>query len=53
MNTPMNVPDLIPTRRSLLSRLCDLGDQESWSDFFQSYWRLIYEVALKAGLSDT
>ncbi len=53
MNTPKNVPDLIPTRRSLLSRLRDLGDQESWSDFFHSYWRLIYEVALKAGLSDT
>src|SRR5881394_2363894 len=53
MNTPKNVPDLFPTRRSLLSRLRDLGDQESWSDFFHSYWRLIYEVALKAGLSDT
>ena len=53
MNTPMNVPDLIPTRRSLLSRLRDLGHQESWSDFFHCYWRLIYEVALKAGLSDT
>ena len=52
MNTPKNIPDLIPTRRSLLSRLRDLGDQESWNDFFHSYWRLIYEVALKAGLSD-
>src|SRR5437588_12262628 len=52
MNTPKNVPDLIPARRSLLSRLRDLGDEESWSDFFRSYWRLIYEVALKAGLSD-
>ena len=53
MDTSKNVPDLFPTRRSLLSRLRDLGDQESWSDFFHSYWRLIYEVALKAGLSDT
>ena len=52
MNTLRNVPDLIPTRRSLLSRLRDLGDQESWSDFFHLYWRLIYEVALKAGLGD-
>src|SRR5437763_13837194 len=53
MNMPKNIPDLIPTRRSLLSRLRDLGDQESWSDFFHSYWRLIYEGALKAGRSDT
>ena len=52
MNAAKAQLDLIPTRRSLLSRLRDLGDQESWSDFFHSYWRLIYEVALKAGLSD-
>jgi RNA polymerase sigma factor (sigma-70 family) len=52
MNPATAQLDLIPTRQSLLSRLRDLGDQESWNDFFQSYWRLIYEVALKAGLSD-
>src|ERR1700682_6240928 len=52
MNAAKAQLDLIPTRRSLLSRLRDLGDQESWSDFFRSYWRLIYEVALKAGLTD-
>ena len=52
MNTSKNALDLIPTRRSLLSRLRDWDDQESWRDFFQTYWRLIYEVALKAGLSD-
>src|SRR2546428_471541 len=48
----MKSPDLIPTRRSLLSRLRDWDDQESWADFFNTYWRLIYEVALKAGMSD-
>src|SRR5262245_55856564 len=52
VNTAKNLTDLIPTRRSLLSRLHDWDDQESWRDFFQTYWRLIYEVALKAGLSD-
>jgi RNA polymerase sigma factor (sigma-70 family) len=52
MNEAKAQLDLIPARRSLLSRLRDLGDQESWSDFFQSYWRLIYAFALKAGLSD-
>lgn len=47
------VPDpLIPTRRSLLSRLKNLDDQESWKDFFDTYARLIYGVAIKTGLSD-
>lgn len=42
----------IPTRRSLLSRLNDLGDDRSWRDFFDTYWKLIYGVSRKAGLSD-
>jgi RNA polymerase sigma factor (sigma-70 family) len=44
--------EFIPTRASLLGRLKDWGDQKSWQDFFDTYWRLIYSVALKAGLSD-
>jgi RNA polymerase sigma-70 factor (ECF subfamily) len=42
--------DFIPTRRSLLSRLRNWDDQESWKDFFDTYWRLVYRVAIKAGL---
>lgn len=42
----------LPTRRSLLSRLRDLEDDDSWRDFFETYWKLIYSAALKAGLSD-
>ncbi len=46
------IPDeLVPTRYSLLSRLQDWGDEESWRVFFDTYWRLIYSVALKAGLT--
>jgi len=44
--------DPIPTRHSLLNRLKDWGDQTSWQDFFDTYWQLIYNVAIKAGLSD-
>src|SRR3954470_1354976 len=44
--------DLIPTRESLLSRLKNWEDQESWRDFFDTYWRLIFNIARKAGLSD-
>jgi len=36
----------------LLSRLRNLGDSESWRDFFDTYWRLIYNVARKSGLAD-
>ena len=45
--------ELIPTRGSLLSRLRDLGDQDSWQDFFNTYWKLIYAVAARAGLSES
>lgn len=30
----------------------NLGDSESWHTFFETYWRLIYNVARKSGLSD-
>jgi len=43
--------DLIPTRKSLLGRLKDWQDNESWRDFFDTYWRLIYGFAIQRGLS--
>jgi RNA polymerase sigma-70 factor (ECF subfamily) len=42
----------IPTRRSLLSRLKDWGNDDSWREFFNTYWRLIYDFARKAGLNE-
>jgi RNA polymerase sigma factor (sigma-70 family) len=48
-----NSTDLIPTRVTLLDRLKNWEDQESWREFFNTYWKLIYEVAIKAGLTDT
>ncbi|MGA2240489.1 MAG: sigma-70 family RNA polymerase sigma factor [Verrucomicrobiota bacterium] len=44
--------DTISTRYTLLSRLEDRGDQDSWKDFFDTYWRLIYSVAIKSGLTE-
>src|SRR5689334_19655137 len=44
--------ELIPTRLSLLSRLKECDDQESWRVFFNTYWKLIYNAAIRAGLSD-
>ena len=50
MNSP--VDDSLLTRRTLLSRLRNLDDQESWRTFFDLYWRLLYNVARKSGLDD-
>jgi RNA polymerase sigma-70 factor (ECF subfamily) len=36
-----------------LSRLQNWEDQDSWRDFFDTYWRLIYSIALKSGLTDS
>lgn len=43
----------LPTRQTLLSRLKNWDDQQSWQDFFNTYWRLIYNVGLHAGLTET
>jgi RNA polymerase sigma factor (sigma-70 family) len=42
----------LPTRQSLLSRLRDCRDQAGWREFFDTYWRLVYNVARKSGLAD-
>ncbi|MBI4663876.1 MAG: sigma-70 family RNA polymerase sigma factor [Verrucomicrobia bacterium] len=44
--------EFLPTRRTLLSRLRDWRDEESWREFFNTYWKLIYGVAIKSGLHD-
>lgn len=43
----------IITRYSLLSRLQDWQDNKSWQEFFETYWRLVYSVALRSGLTET
>jgi RNA polymerase sigma-70 factor (ECF subfamily) len=48
----VELPDeLIPTRASLIQRLKNWEDQASWQEFFETYSRLIYGVAVKRGLS--
>jgi len=44
--------EIIPTRRSLLTRLKQWDDHESWKDFFDTYWKLVYGVAVKSGLNE-
>src|SRR5690349_21603583 len=42
----------LPTRQSLLSRLRDVQDERGWREFFDRYWRLIYNVARRSGLAE-
>src|ERR1700736_1630618 len=43
---------LIATRRSLVERLADWGDQRRWQEFFDTYWKLIYSAARQSGLTE-
>ena len=47
------VDELIPTRATLIHRLKDWQDQASWQEFFDTYWKLIYRVAIQGGLTNT
>ena len=40
------------TRRSLILKLADWQDQRNWDEFYRTYWRLIYSVAIQAGLRE-
>jgi RNA polymerase sigma-70 factor (ECF subfamily) len=44
--------DLLATRRSLLARLKNADDQTGWHQFFDTYWKLLYGVAIKTGLTE-
>jgi len=44
--------ELIPTRATLIDKLKNWQDQASWQEFFDIYWKLIYCVARKGGLSE-
>lgn len=42
----------LPTRQSLLSKLRDWENHDSWRLFFDTYSKLIYDLARRAGLSE-
>jgi RNA polymerase sigma factor (sigma-70 family) len=44
--------ELIPTRATLIQRLKNWQDQSSWQDFFDTYWKLIFDIARKGGLTE-
>src|SRR3954470_17252825 len=48
----MKQPSLLGTRRSLVERLADWGDQLRWQEFFDTYSKVIYSAARRSGLTD-
>lgn len=45
--------DTLSTNPGLVGQLGDLGNQQSWHEFYEIYWRLIFNVALRAGLNQS
>ena len=45
-------PGNVPTRPSLLRRVCRWDDEASWHEFFNIYWKIIYLLATRRGLTD-
>ena len=43
---------MLATRRSLVDQLANWNDRKHWQEFFDTYWKLIYSAARKAGLTD-
>jgi RNA polymerase sigma factor (sigma-70 family) len=43
----------VPTRPSFVGRLKSPDDNTTWQQFFDRYWKLIYEVALRSGLTES
>jgi RNA polymerase sigma factor (sigma-70 family) len=48
---PNESDELMPTRWTLICRLKSWDDHESWREFFDLYWKLIYGAAIKSGLT--
>jgi len=46
------IDEWIPTRTSLINRLKHWSDNQSWEEFFNTYAKMIYHFAVKAGLND-
>jgi RNA polymerase sigma factor (sigma-70 family) len=49
---PVRKRDAVTTSYGLLDRLQNWDDQRSWNYFFETYWRLIYSLAIRAGLTE-
>ena len=51
MSEPLK--DANKTSVALLRRIKNLEDRDGWQRFYDSYWRLIYTVAMRAGLTSS
>jgi RNA polymerase sigma factor (sigma-70 family) len=48
---PMTDTEL-KTRASLIEQMRDHDDRDSWREFFNRYWKLVYGLAIKSGLTE-
>lgn len=53
MSTEPNNDDSLQTHASLLVRLRDLDDSDSWGEFYRTYERVVRGLARKRGLTDS
>ena len=44
---------MLQTRQSLINRLKNHDDSDSWEEFFNIYWKLIYSYAMRSRLNDS
>ncbi len=51
MSSYEHTNDLTPTRMTLIERLKQWDNAETWREFFETYGRLIYSVAIRSGLT--
>ncbi len=51
MSTPKL--DSIATHASLLGRLKEWNDESAWAEFNQTYWRLLFNFAVKLGVPES
>ena len=49
---PKPTEDSLPTRPSLLRRVRNWNDQAGWQEFYNTYKRIVFVVAIKSGLSE-
>ena len=53
LQIPTNSGDsFIPTRSSLIGRIRDWQDEQSWRDFYAMYRKMVLRIALKSGLNE-
>lgn len=52
MDVVNDIAEDLPTRKTLVRKLKNIDDHQSWREFFETYWRLLYSFAIKSGCTE-